>query len=253
MRSSDLTGSMDSVDANVVDVVNAVKTASDALARDPGDELGVRNTWATPDRWLTIARWTRYSVLTAGTLLMLVLVVGFNVSNLLSASRPTLAVAQRPASDQIALDIMPVRPGGPAVNFAAYLPETTLSIPAHSLVTITIRNFDLDPTPLPPASPAANVQGTVDGVAYADGQAYSALDRTKIAHTFTVPAFHLNVPIPGVSASGQRYVIVTFRVRTDKPGVYAWHCVAPCGEGPAGEEGSMADEKYMRGMLIVTN
>lgn len=241
---------MDTVDANVVDAVNM---APDALARNPGDDPGARHTWETPDIWLTVARWTRYVVLTAGTLLMLALVVGFNIISLFGAAPPTRAVAQRPASDQIALDIMPIRPGGPAANFAAYLPATTLSIPAHSLLTFTIRNFDLDPTPFPAASPAANVQGTVDGVAYADGQAYNALDRTKIAHTFTVPAFHLNVPIPGVSASGQRYVTVTFRVRTDQPGVYAWRCVAPCGQGPDGEEGPMADEQYMRGALIVTN
>lgn len=202
--------------------------------------------------WITVARWTRWSVLIAGGVIMLVLAVGFNfLGSPLVGSSPVALRSQPHSSNQVALDIMPVKPGGPAENFAAYLPKTALAVRAQSVVTFTIRNFDLDSTPLPSGSPAAHVRGTVGGVAYADGSAYTALDLTGIAHTFTVPALGLNVPIPGYSSRGKGYVTVTFRVRIGKAGAYNWRCMAPCGDGQDGQAGPMADDNYMRGTLFV--
>lgn len=198
-----------------------------------------RGTYAT---LIAVTRWTRFGVLIAGGLILLVLFVGFN---------PLAPAGQARPPNQVALDIMPVKPGGPAADFAAYLPTTTLRVPAQSLVSFTIRNFDLDSMTLPSGSPATRVQGTVGGVAYADGQAYSMLDRTGIAHTFTVPGLHLNVPIPGYSATGNHYVTVTFSVRIGKAGAYDWRCLAPCGDGEDGQSGAMADEAYMRGTVFV--
>ena len=205
---------------------------------------------------VAVVRWTRYSVLICGGLIFLILIAGFNVVDNFPLNGPQApspggpSVQARP-SDHIALDIMPVRPGGPATDFAAYLPATMLSAPARSVVTFTIRNFDLDSALLPVSSQASQVQGTVGGVAYADGKAYTSLDRARIAHTFTIPALHLNVPIPGFSASAKRYVTVTFRIRTGSAGVYAWRCMAPCGEGQDGDSGPMADDRYMRGALLI--
>ena len=78
-----------------------------------------------------------------------------------------------------------------------------------------------------------------------------SIDPTSVSHTFTVPALNLNVPIPGRAAAGKRYAIVTFLVRTGNAGIYAWRCFAPCGDGPDGQAGPMADDSYMRGTLIV--
>lgn len=200
---------------------------------------------------IAVARWTRYCVLILGGLLFVVLTIGTHFVRTAAAPISDSRPAQAPLSDQLALDIMPVKPGGPATGYAAYLPTTVLSAPAQRIVTVTIRNFDLDPVPTPADSPVTQVQGTVGGVAYADGKAYTVLDRMQIAHTFTVPALHLNVPIPGVSASGKPYVAVTFRFRTGVAGVYAWRCMAPCGEGQDRQAGPMADERYMRGALDV--
>jgi hypothetical protein len=193
-------------------------------------------------RLFALVRWTRWTLTLAGGLILLVLWVGPNL--------PALSARVRPAS-HIALDIMPVKPGGPAENYAAYLPSTALTVPAHSLVSVTIRNFDLDPAPQLQKSVYARVQGTLGGVAYADGAPFATLDLARIAHTFTVPALGLNVPIPGRSSLGQRYVTVTFRFRTGGAGTYAWRCFAPCGDGPDGQAGPMADEAYMRGTLFV--
>lgn len=200
---------------------------------------------------IAVARWTRYLVLIFGGLLFIALTVGQHLVPTSAAPTAGSRLAQAPLSDQLALDIMAVKPGGPATGYATYLPTTTLSAPAQSIVTVTIRNFDLDPATIPVGSSANQVLGTVGGVAYADGKAYAALGRSQIAHTFTVPALHVNVPIPGVSASGKPYVTVTFRVRMGAAGVYAWQCMAPCGEGEDGQAGPMADERYMRGALEV--
>ncbi len=193
---------------------------------------------------IALARWARRGVALAGGLVLVFLWAG-----------PTVLAPRnqvRPAS-HAALDIMPVRPGGPAQAYAAYLPSTVLSVPAHSVITVTIRNFDLDPTPVSADSPYARVQGTVGDAAYADSQAYTALDRTGIAHTFTVPQLGLNVPIPGRSASGKPYVVVTFSFRTGAPGTYRWRCFDPCGDGPDGLGGPMADVDYMEGTLTVAS
>jgi hypothetical protein len=188
--------------------------------------------------------WTRFVLLIAGGLLLLLLFVGYDTFAPQGQARPP---------DHVALDIMPVKPGGPAQNYAAYVPTTVLNVPANSVVTVTIRNFDLDPMPMAASSPYTRVQGTMGGIAYADGKAYTILDPSAIAHTFTVPALHLNVPIPGQAASGMHYVTVTFRIHTGKAGTYTWRCFAPCGDGADGQAGAMAEADYMRGILFVAD
>lgn len=202
--------------------------------------------------WIAVARRIRLGVRVAGV------VVAGGVILLLLFSELSLPASQTASSralppDQVALDIMPVKPGGPPDKYAAYVPSTVVSMPASSLVSVTIRNFDLDATPLPADSPYARVQGTVGGVAYADGKAYTALDRSVVAHTFTVPELQLNVPIPGHAAAGKRYVTVTFKVRTGNAGIYEWRCHAPCGDGSDGQAGPMADDTYMQGTLVITS
>ena len=146
------------------------------------------------------------------------------------------------------MDILLNKPGGPS-DWPAYAPSN-LTVPANSLVTLTIRNFDLGDTPLPPASPYSVVQGT-QGSPTMDGQPYVALDPAQVAHTFTIPALHLSVPIPGDAAPGAAFVTVTFTFRTGAAGVYMWQCFDPCGLGPGGFTGPMDSMGYMMGNLIV--
>ena len=146
------------------------------------------------------------------------------------------------------MDILLNKPGGPA-DWPAYSP-TNLSVPANSLVTLTIRNFDLGDTPLPATSPYAMVQGT-QGSATMDGIPYVALDPDKVAHTFTILSLHLSVPIPGDAAPGATFVTVTFTFRTGAAGIYMWQCFDPCGMGPGGFTGPMDAMGYMMGNLIV--
>ncbi len=55
-------------------------------------------------------------------------------------------------------------------DWPAYAPNT-LAVPANSLVTITLHDYDLGlDSPLPKGTPFATVQGTIGGVAYLNGK-----------------------------------------------------------------------------------
>ena len=69
-----------------------------------------------------------------------------------------------------------------------------------------------------------NVTGTLGGVEYVNGTAWSSVRAANVAHTFTVPSLGLNVLIPGQS-------VVQFSFETATAGSLAWMCIAPCGAG----------------------
>jgi hypothetical protein len=189
-------------------------------------------------------------VLTVAALLLVGL-VGFGVGAALHGGAGAASAAPL-ATTHIKLDIMPAKPLGPAQNWPAYLPSTNLTVPANSLITVTIRNFDLGDMNVPADFPFSAVQGTVGGVAYADGHPYSLLGLDKSAHTFTIPQLHVNVPIPGDAANGS-YVTVTFSFRSTSAGKYYWQCFIPCGTGPNGFGGPMGAPGFMRGSFTITS
>ena len=172
----------------------------------------------------------------------------------IQAFRPSTpsASAATATTRHIALDILPVKPGGPAENWPAYMPSTSMSVPANTIITVTIRNFDLGDAALAANSPLAKVQGTADGTASFNGSAYTGLDAAKVSHTFTIPQIGLNVPIPGDAPNANdTYLTVTFSFRTPKAGTYTFQCFAPCGTGDTGFNGPMASMAYMKGTLTV--
>jgi hypothetical protein len=155
-------------------------------------------------------------------------------------------------TQHLTFDILPVKPGGPAENFPAYIATSVTALPANALVTVTIRNFDLGDDSLPANSPYLNVQGTADGAAVMDGKSYKSLDAGHIAHTFTIPELKLNVPISGDPVGDANNVTVTFSFRTPaKAGTYTFQCYVPCGTGSIGWDGPMATKGFMRGTLTV--
>ena len=129
--------------------------------------------------------------------------------------------------------------------------SSKLVVPANSLVTVTIRDYDLGNTPMFQNSAYTTVQGTVGTIATADGQNYSSLAPDKIAHTFTIPQLDVNVPLPGDGAQGKDYNTVTFSFRTGAAGTYTFRCYDPCGTGPMGMMGPMMTQGYMIGTLTV--
>lgn len=135
-------------------------------------------------------------------------------------------------------------------GWPGYTP-TNLVLPAHSLVTITIRNYDLGDTPLPNNSPFTKVQGTIGGTASANGHTYTSLAADKVAHTFTILQLHVSVPVPGDAVKGASYATVTFTIRTGNAGTYMFQCFDPCGTGSSGWMGPMMTMGYMMGTLTV--
>ena len=162
---------------------------------------------------------------------------------------PIAHAAQLERHVQAKLNIVINQPGMQK-DWPGYAPNT-LVVPANSLVTVTLRDADMGDTPLPKGSPFTTVQGVVGSVAYADGHAYTALAPEKVAHTFTIPQLHINVPLPGDTTTGKPYGVVTFTFRTGAAGSYYFQCFDPCGTGTNGWEGPMMTRGYMRGTLTV--
>ncbi len=140
-------------------------------------------------------------------------------------------------------------------DMPAYIPAFP-SIPAHTRVRVEIVNFD-DATPLTGAlEQFAKVKGTVGGTIQVEpldfknpnapsaSQTVAALDPQDVAHTFTVAQLGINIPV----AAKARTI---FEIETGAPGVYAWRCNDPCGQGNGGWGGAMAATGYMMGKLTL--
>lgn len=158
----------------------------------------------------------------------------------------TASAAVAPQHVQAKLDIILNQPGYQK-DWPAYSPNK-LVVPANSLVTITLHDYDLGDTALPKGSPFTSVQGTVGGVAYLNGQPYSSLAPEKIAHTFTIVSLHINVPLPG---DGKEADTISFTFHTGKAGTFTFQCFDPCGTGTSGFMGPMMTKGYMMGTLAV--
>jgi len=155
--------------------------------------------------------------------------------------------------------------GGSQPDWVSYGPTTNLSVPAHSLVTITIKQYDTGGTITNPYF--AEVNGTVDGTETVDGKTVSRVSPDAIGHTFTIHALPTNqdplfvsVPLPSLPdeakpAPGSDYPaphVVTFSFVTGGPGEYVWNCEYPCGDGfYAKFGGPMSTRGYMSGTFTV--
>ena len=153
------------------------------------------------------------------------------------------------SSTHLTMDIVMNQPGMQK-DWPAFSPSN-LVVPANSLVTVTIRDYDLGNTAMPQNSPFTTVHGTGGSIATVDGQNYASLAPDKIAHTFTIPQLNVNVPLPGDGMSGKDYNAVTFTFHTGAAGTYTFRCFDPCGTGPMGMMGPMMTQGYMIGTLTV--
>lgn len=174
------------------------------------------------------------------------------VSLVLAGCGHATQAASKPATAQHvyrSLDILENKADGPQ-DWPAYSPSQ-LTVPANSLVTITVHDYDFGSAQLPDSSPYKNVQGVEGNTVTADGVTYSSLDASNVAHTFTIPELHLNVPMIATAPQGADYSTVIFTFRTGAAGTYTWHCFAPCGTDPDGWGGPMNSKGFMLGTLTV--
>ncbi len=140
--------------------------------------------------------------------------------------------------------------------------NTNLSVPANSVVHVTIYQFD---TPTGLRNPfLSQVQGTEGGTATVDGKAVNVIEPEEASHTFAVPELGVFVPLPGVPEEAKHlceeapcelnsdHRTITFSFRTGKKGRFRWQCFVPCGAGwYFGNGGPMQTFGYMDGFLNV--
>jgi hypothetical protein len=156
--------------------------------------------------------------------------------------------------------------GGAHPDWVSYGPTSALRVPAHTLVTVTIKQYDTGGSLNNPYF--ATVRGTVDGTMTVDGKTETTTDPDTVGHTFTIhgtpsnqdPLF-VSVPLPAEAddaqpAAGSDYPaphVVTFSFVTGGPGEYVWNCEFPCGDGYYAKFGGpMATRGYMSGTFTVS-
>jgi hypothetical protein len=145
----------------------------------------------------------------------------------------------------------------------AWVRNTDYTVPANSVVHVTIYQFD---TPTGLRNPfLGQVQGTVGGVETVDGKPTNTVEPEEASHTFAVPELGVFVPLPGVAEeskhlceeapcepSSMDHHTVTFSFRTGKKGRFRWQCFVPCGAGwYFGNGGPMQTYGYMDGFIDV--
>ena len=157
--------------------------------------------------------------------------------------------------------------GGAHPDWVTYTPSTTLQVPQHALVTVTITQYDGGE--LINNDFFAHVHGTVGGAAVEDGKAFTSIPADEVGHTFTLHMFPMaqqeslfvSVPLhadpddaptnPDTGYPTNPHVI-TFSFITGGPGRYVFQCEFPCGDGYYAKFGGpMSTQSYMEGTVTV--
>lgn len=140
-------------------------------------------------------------------------------------------------------------------SWPVYVP-TDLTLPAHNTIHTRIAQFDSGAGELPDGSPFAKVTGVLDGGvttqsitkddpnALGNPTTYREMASKDVAHTFTLGALGINVPMPVSS-------VVSFTFKTGDAGTFTFQCMVPCGTDPNGQGGAMVTKGYMVGTLRV--
>jgi hypothetical protein len=216
------------------------------------------------------SRAVRAGLVVLGVAIVAVAVVLY-ISKYLKSPTPFAAARTGPHEASLTLGTTPaVGKLGANSSWVSYLVRengkwdhtTVFKVPAHSLVHITVLNFD-------GASGLRNpflsqVEGTVGGDMRVDGRPAKSINPDDSSHTFTVPQLHISVPIKGVADDAKNqceempcslkkaHETITFTIRTGKPGLIRWQCFVPCAAGFIdGFGGPMQTIGYMDGFLHV--
>jgi hypothetical protein len=193
--------------------------------------------------------------------------LGTTVVNGQSVPHVALKFATYPDSTGT-VDGKPVHPSGNSA-WPAYGLTNEYQVPAHSLVTMTIRQYDSGGALNNPWF--GQVHGTINGtmtVKTPNGtvKTVNSWDPNNIGHTFTMrgtpgtdPNFFLSVPLPtnanlpndNADQDAGQYYQVTFSFMSGSKGTYAWNCEFPCGQMVASFGGVMASYGFMSGFVHV--
>jgi hypothetical protein len=213
----------------------------------------------------------RIAAVSIGVLVVAALVALY-ISQLLSAPETVEASNVGPATQLTLKTEAAVGPQGGNKSWVSYLVKnpqgefvhsTMFKVPAHSLVHVTVYQFDGDSGLRNPF--LSQVHGTVGNKMRLNGKVTSSIDPEEASHTFAIPQMGLIVPLYGVPEEepnqceegpcslSQAHETISFTFRTGKPGRYRWQCFVPCAAGFLyGFGGPMQTIGYMDGFLQVT-
>lgn len=140
--------------------------------------------------------------------------------------------------------------------------KTTFVVPAHTLVHVTVYQYDGDSGLRNPF--IAQATGTVGGTFTLNGKTTTAIDPDTASHVFAIPQMGVSVPLQGVADNAknqcgnapctlaQAHQTITFTFRTGAKGLFRWQCFVPCAAGYIdGFGGPMQTVGYMDGFLKV--
>jgi hypothetical protein len=211
-------------------------------------------------------------VVAAGVLVVAVL-IGVYIGFLTSGPTPYDVPAAANAAS-VDLTLQTVAAVGPQLspneNWVSYLVRengvwkrsTVWTLPANTLVHVTLYNFDGKSGLRNPF--LAQARGLVGGTFGLNGKPTSVIDPDDASHTFAIPQLGVIVPIQGVDDDAPKqcdfapcqlnnaHETVTFTFRTGKKGHYRWQCFVPCAAGFVyGFGGPMQTVGYMDGYVDV--
>lgn len=231
--------------------------------------------------WRLDGRYTRTAVggttgkalvVAAGVLVVAVL-IGVYIGFLTNGPTPYDVPAAANAAS-VDLTLQTVAAVGPQLspneNWVSYLVRengvwkrsTVWTLPANTLVHVTLYNFDGKSGLRNPF--LAQARGLVGGTFGLNGKPTSVINPDDASHTFAIPQLGVIVPIQGVNDDAPKqcdfapcqlnnaHETVTFTFRTGKKGHYRWQCFVPCAAGFVyGFGGPMQTVGYMDGYVDV--
>lgn len=140
--------------------------------------------------------------------------------------------------------------------------DTTFVLPAHTLVHVTVYQYDGDSGLRNPY--LSQSEGTVGGDFTLNGKPTKTINPDTASHVFAIPQFGVSVPLKGVPDSAknacgnapctlkQAHETISFSFHTGARGVFRWQCFVPCAAGfIAGWGGPMQTVGYMDGYIKV--
>jgi hypothetical protein len=209
------------------------------------------------------------TVAAAVVCLLLGLYVGLYLTNVPGSA----SAATTPAGASLFLGTVPASKGtDPHPSWVSYYEtnvhdtnwqhKTTFVVPAHTLVHVTVYQYDGDSGLRNPF--ISQAIGTVGGTFTLNGKTVQTVDPDTASHVFAVPQLNLSVPLQGVDDNAknqcpnapcslsQAHQTITFTFRTGGKGLLRWQCFVPCAAGYIdGFGGPMQTVGYMDGFLKV--
>jgi hypothetical protein len=213
---------------------------------------------------------SKIAAITGATAVAAVLVFAY-VAYFLTSTPTTEAAPAAPGGARLTLQTVASFGHAPDPDWVSYLEQdgrgnwhhsTIYEVPAHSLVHVTIYQYD---TATGLRNPFwSQVRGTIDGLMTVNGTPLHALPPDDASHTFAIPDLGVSVPLKGVAdkaknqcsvapcTQAEAHNTITFTFRTGKPGTFRWQCFVPCAASFVfGNGGPMQTIGWMDGLLKV--